>query len=320
MGKYIIKRILQMLVVVILVAVVTFFLTDMLPSDPVYLIGGDELTTEEYDYIYHQLGLDKPLAERFVIWARNALHGDFGRSYTYHKDVWELISARIPVTLYLSILSLIISVPLGVLFGMITALKRGTKSDSIITLLANVCSCLPQFWIGICLLVVFGLKLRLLPSVGFHWPGEVGIVQHIKELIMPLICLSLGGVASFTRQTRSSMLEVIRQDFVRTAHSKGIKERFVTFRHIMRNGLIPIITILGNRLAYMIGGSMFVENVFSIPGMGTLMVKSVSCSDIPTIQALVLLTTMVSCMAYLLTDILYVIVDPRISLTSDSKK
>ena len=135
---------------------------------------------------------------------------------------------------------------------------------------------------------------------------------------MPLICLSLGGIASFTRQDRSSMLEVIRQDFIRTARSKGLKEKLVIFRHIMRNGMIPIVTIIGNRLAYMIGGSMFVENVFAIPGMGTLMVKSVTCSDVPTIQALVLVTTVVSCAAYLLTDIMYVIVDPRISLTSDS--
>jgi len=317
MLKYIIKRIAQMAIVVVIVAIATFMLTSMLPSDPVYIIGGDDLTQEEYDRIYCELNLDKPLVERFFIWANNALHGNFGNSYTYHKDVWELISARIPVTIYLAVLSMLISVPLGILFGMITALKRGSKLDTGITLLANICSCLPQFWIGICLLCVFGLKLKLLPTVGLDWPSKVGLAKHIKQLIMPLICLSVGGVASFTRQSRSSMLDVIRQDFVRTARSKGLKNKIITFRHIMRNGLIPVVTIIGNRLAHLIGGSMFVENVFSIPGIGTLMVKSVSCSDVPTIQALVILTTLVSCAAYLITDIMYVIVDPRISLTSD---
>jgi len=318
MGKYIIKRILQMLMVVIIVAIITFLLTELLPADPVYLIGGTELTQEEYNRIYQELNLDKPIVERFLIWSRNALRGDFGKSYTYHKDVWELISVRIPMTLYLSFLSLLISIPLGMLFGMITALKRGSKTDTVITLLANICSCLPQFWIGICLLYFLGLKLKLLPTIGLHWPSEVGLAQHIKELIMPTICLSLGGIASFTRQTRSSMLEVIRQDFIRTARSKGIREKLVILRHIMRNGMIPIVTVIGNRLAYMIGGSMFVENVFAIPGIGSLMVKSVTSSDVPTIQALVMLTTLVSCSAYLLTDIMYVVVDPRISLTSDN--
>lgn len=318
MGKYILKRILQMLLVVVIVAVITFMLTSMLPADPVYLIGGTELTMDEYNRIYHELNLDKPIVQRFFIWVGNALHGDFGKSYTYHKDVWELISVRIPMTLYLSFLSLLISIPLGMLFGMITALRRGSKADTVITLLANICSCLPQFWIGICLLYFLGLKMHLLPTVGLHWPSQVGLAKHLKELVMPIICLSLGGVASFTRQTRSSMLEVIRQDYIRTARSKGLREKLVISRHIMRNGMIPIVTIIGNRLAYMIGGSMFVENVFAIPGIGSLMVKSVTSSDVPTIQALVMLTTLVSCCAYLLTDIMYVVVDPRISLTSDN--
>ena len=317
MAKYILKRIAQTVVVIIIVAIATFFLTSLIPSDPVYVIGGEDLTQEQYDAIYYSLGLDKPLPVRFFNWAANALKGDFGTSYVYHQPVWKLIGSRVTTTLYFSFLSMLISIPIGILFGMITAVKRGKKADTIITLLANISLCLPQFWIGICLLFIFGLKMRILPTYGFDWPWKIGLGEHLKLIIMPLICLSLGGIASFTRQTRSSMLEVIRQDFVRTARSKGLKEKKVIFKHIMRNGLIPVITMFGNRLAFMIGGSMFVENVFAIPGMGTLMLKCINGSDLPTIQALVLITTAVSCVAYILTDLLYVIVDPRISLTSD---
>ena len=208
--------------------------------------------------------------------------------------------------------------PIGVLFGILTAVKRGTKTDTIITMLANVTMCLPQFWIAICLMFIFGMKLGWLPAFGLDWSWNVGLGEHIKHLIMPLFCLSLGGIAGFTRQTRSSILEVIRQDYVRTAWSKGLGERRVIMKHTLKNGLVPIITILGHRLSIMIGGTMFVENVFTIPGMGTLIVRSVQSRDIPTIQALVLVTSFICCTAYILTDLMYVAVDPRIRLTSEA--
>ena len=320
MGKYIIKRLIQTVAVILIVAIATFFLTSLVPGDPVLAVAGtDELEPAKYDAIYHELNLDKPVFQRFFIWFWSVLHLDFGTSYVYHQGVWDLISSRIGITMYLALLSLIISFPIGVLFGIITAVKRGTKLDAVITLLANICACLPQFWIGICLMYIFGLKLRILPAVGMKWPWQVGLGNHIRSLLMPLFCLSLGGIAGITRQTRSSMLEVIRQDFVRTARSKGIREKIVVAKHVLRNGLIPVITMLGNRLAHLIGGSMFVENVFTIPGMGMLVMKCVSSHDMPTIQAMVLVTAFVSCVAYIITDILYVAVDPRISLTSDTQ-
>jgi peptide/nickel transport system permease protein len=230
--------------------------------------------------------------------------------------VTELISARIGVTMYLSLLSLLLSLVIGVLFGILCAVKRGKLVDSIITLIANICSCLPQFWIGLVLLFAFCIKNQILPSLGFDWPNKIGLWMHIKTIIMPVICLSLGGIASYTRQTRSSMLEAIKQDYVRTARSKGVAEKNVIFKHVLKNGLIPIVTVTGNRLAMMLGGSMFVETVFNIPGLGMLMMKSVNGRDIPTVQALVILLTVVSCIAYIITDIMYVIVDPRISLVS----
>ena len=320
MAKYILKRIIQMVAVMMLATIATFFLSSLLPGDPVLAVAGAEsLEQDTYDAIYYSLGFDKPVVQRFFIWLGKVIHLDFGTSYIYHMPVWDLIKSRVAITLYLSFLALFISVPLGILFGVITAVKRGSKTDSIITLLANFTACLPQFWVALCLMYVFALKLQLLPPAGLKWPSEVGWSKHLKSLVMPLFCIALGGIASFTRQTRSSVLETIRQDFVRTARSKGVKEGVVTFRHVLRNSLIPLITMLGARLAHIMGGSMFVENVFAIPGMGMLLMKCITQQDIPTIQALVLITSFVTCLVFIITDIVYVFVDPRISLISSEQ-
>ncbi|MCJ7835089.1 ABC transporter permease [Cuneatibacter sp. NSJ-177] len=313
MGKYLLKRLGQTILVMFLVSILVFLLMSFIPGDPVYAMLGEDITPEEYQVAYEQLGLDKPLITRYAGWLGGVFQGDFGVSYQYHVEVEELIASRVTVTLYLAVLSTVIGYPIGILFGMLTAVYRGKKADSILTFIANLCNCLPQFWIGICLMYFLALKSGLLPSYGFTWPWE-DFGMHMKQLIMPLICLSIGSIAGVTRQTRSSMLEVIRQDYVRTARSKGLREKKVILIHVMKNGLIPIITMLGNRLAFMVGGSMFVESVFQIPGMGSLFVKAIGGKDIPVVQACVLLTALVSCLAYIVTDLLYMLVDPRISL------
>jgi len=320
MARYLLKRLGQTIVVLLIVTVATFFMVDLVPGDPVYVVAGTEdLDKEEYEAIYHQLNLDKSTAERFIIWAKDALRGDFGTSYSYSMPVIDVIRARLPFTLFFSFLTMLISVPIGVIFGIISAVKRKTWADTVITLVANTLNCLPQFWIAVVLMYFFCIRKHLLPATGFNWPWIVGTGKFFQTLFMPAVCLCLGGIAGFTRQTRSSMLEVIRQDFIRTARSKGLTERKVYFKHMMRNGLIPIITILGSRLAYIMGGSMFVETVFNIPGMGSLAMRCVQSKDIPTIQAVVIITTVVSCIAYIITDILYVVVDPRISLTESKE-
>ena len=316
MGKYLLKRFLQMIVVIFIVALVTFFLVDLVPGDPVYVAAGTEdLSEEMYDMYYHELNLDKNVVQRFVIWMGNALHGSFGKSYIYKIEVWELIRPRAAATCYLAFVSLLISVPLGIVFGIITAVYRGKWPDTVITLLANISNCLHHFCVGILVMYFLSQKLHLLPAMGFGWPGEVGLKNHILTIIMPVTCLALNCVAGFTRQTRSSMLEVIRSDFIRTARSKGLSERRVYFKHMLTNGLIPIVTAIGARLARLVGGSMVVENVFSIPGMGVLARYAVQNKDIPLIQAIVILTTLVTCLAFILTDFAYAAVDPRISLT-----
>lgn len=313
MARYILKRLCQTLLIIVLVSILTFLLVSLMPKDPVYALYGTEIDQTAYDAAYHELNLDKPLIMRYFIWLRQVLSGDFGISYRYHIPVTELIGQKIGVTLYLSIVSTLISFPIGILLGIITAVKRGKWQDTVLTMVANITASLPGFVVAIVLLYVFCIQLRWLPTSGFVFPWE-NPGEHFSEALMPIICLSLGGIAGICRQTRSSMLEAIRQDYVRTARAKGLKENFIIYKHVLRNGLVPIITMIGNRLSRMIGGSVFVENIFSIPGMGNLMVKAVNDVDVPVMQACVMLTAMTISVAYLITDFLYVAVDPRISL------
>lgn len=313
MAKYLANRIIQTFVLLIIVSFMSFLLVSLMPTDPVYAQFGTDITQEEYDVAFVRMGLDKPVWTRYGMWLGGVLQGDLGTSYSYHKPVWEVISGKLGTTLYMSVLSMLISMPLGIILGTITAVKRGKAADTIITLFSNVLIAVPQFVVAIVFLYFISMKWKLLPPQGFVWPWE-DVAQHFKLLAMPLTCLTIGGIAGFCRQTRSSVLEVLGQDYVRTARAKGLKEITIIKKHVLNNGLIPILTMVGGRLAGLIGGSMFVENVFNIPGMGNLMIKAVNTVDIPVIQAMVLITAIVISVAYIITDVLYVIVDPRISL------
>ncbi len=313
MGKYICKRILHTLLIVFLVSLLTFLLLNLMPKDQVTALYGTDLSEDEYQTYYHALGLDKPLLYRYGNWLLEALQGDFGVSYAYHINVTEVVGAKIGTTIYLSVVAMLISVPIGILLGIVTSVKRGKWQDTVLTLIANLAQSVPSFVVSIVLLWIFAIKLRILPSGGFVFPWD-NFEEYSKVSIMPIACLSLGGIAGTCRQTRSAMLEAIRQDYVRTARSKGFKENKIIIKHVLRNGLIPVITMIGHRLANMIAGSVFVENVFAIPGMGTLMVDSVNRLDIPVLQMCVMLSAGCVCIAYLITDILYAVVDPRIKI------
>jgi peptide/nickel transport system permease protein len=313
MARYILQRLGQTLLVLLIVSFLTYMLIDCLPGDPIAAMLGGEISNETYQWWYQELNMDKPVLVRYVLWLKDALTGNFGLSASYHREVLSIIAERVPVTLYLSTLAFLISVPLGILLGIISAVRRGTRLDTAVTLTANVCCCLPEFWLGVLFLYVFSMKLKWLPSMGFTWPW-VDLGKSMAQLVMPLLCLTIGGIASITRQTRSSMLEVIRQDYIRTARSKGLRQNRVIFRHALRNALLPVITLMGLRLGMMIGGSVFVENVFNIPGMGSLLVNAITAQDIPLIQGCVLLVALFSGVVNLITDIVYVAVDPRIKI------
>lgn len=315
MKKYIIKRIWQMFVVLFLVSVFCFSLVRFIPGDPIKAIFGEvQYTEEEYQELRSELGLDKPYVEQYFIWIVNFCQGDFGVSYTFNRPVRDLIIQRAPITLYLTTISLLISIALGICAGVFTAVKRGKPSDTIITLLANTTHCVPNFWLALLLVFLFSVSLGWLPSYGFAWPSE-GILISFKTCLLPIICFSLGPIAGITRQTRSCMLEVIRQDYMRTAKAKGLKRNTVIFQHGLRNALIPLITFMGMYVSTLLGGSAIIEQVFSIPGMGSLLMTSVSARDFPVIQACVLLMATFSIVINLIVDILYGYIDPRIRLS-----
>lgn len=311
MKTYIARRTGQMVIILILISIFTFLLVSFIPGDPVYAMLGEEVSQEEYDRVFHELKLDQPVIIRYFSWLGDALHGDFGQSTQFHVPTVDVLAERVPITMFFSLSAFVISIPLGILFGVISAVYRGKPADTIVTLIANITACLPQFWIALLVMYIFAMRLGWLPSYGFTWFSK-DLVLGIRQTIMPLFCLALGGIATTTRQTRSSMLEVIRQDYVRTARSKGLSQRKVIFLHALKNALIPVITILGMRLGSMLAGSMFVESVFNIPGMGSLFVIAIQSRDIPVVQVCVLVTALVSCIINLLTDILYAVVDPRV--------
>jgi peptide/nickel transport system permease protein len=313
-GRYILKRLGQTAVVLLILSFLVFLMVSMLPGDPVYAMLGGEISEETYQRWYLALNLDKPVIIRYFLWLWDALHLDFGTSASYHMNVVDVLAERIPTTLYFSLLSFFISIPLGVILGVLSAVYRGKKIDTIVTMAANITCCLPQFWLSVLFLYIFSMKLGWLPSFGFTSPF-VNLSKSIQQTIMPLACLTLGGIASITRQTRSSMLEVISQDYVRTARSKGLTEKKVIYLHALKNALIPVITLMGLRLGMLIGGSMFVESVFNIPGVGTLFVKAIQAQDIPLIQACVLMIALVSSVVNVITDVVYALVDPRIRLS-----
>ena len=314
MVKYIAQRVGQTLLTLIIVSLLTYLLVDFLPGDPISAMLGGEISEETYQWWYDELNMDQPVFVRYGMWLWDALRGDFGTSASYHMGVMEIIASCVPVTLYLSLLSFFISIPLGVVFGIVSAVKRGKLADTIVTLTANICCCLPQFWLGVLFMYVFSMRLGWLPSMGFVWPWE-DFWMSVRQTIMPLLCLTIGGIASITRQTRSSMLEVLRQDYIRTGRSKGLKQRKVIYVHALKNALLPVVTLMGLRLGMLVGGSVFVESVFNIPGMGSLLVNAITAQDIPLIQGCVLLIGAFSSVVNLITDIVYVVVDPRIKIS-----
>ena len=313
MGKFILKRTGQTMIVLFIVSVFVFLMVSFLPGDPVYAMLGGEISQETYNRWYYELGLDQLLLIRYFLWISKAVTGNFGTSASQHMAVIEVIAQRLPVTLYLSLLAFFVSIPTGIALGVLAAINRGKKIDGALTTFANVCSCLPQFFLSVLFLYLFSMKMHWLPSFGFTWPW-VDLGKSIQQTIMPLLCLAIGGVASICRQTRSSMLEVIGQDYIRTARSKGLKPDKIITVHALKNALIPVITLMGLRLGGMIGGSMFVESVFNISGMGTLLVSAIRAQDIPLIQACVLLIAVVACVVNIITDIVYAAVDPRIKV------
>jgi peptide/nickel transport system permease protein len=316
MASYIVRRLLQGVLVVILVTLLIFFGMRALPGDPLILYLAqsqkvENMPPERLAQLRHEFGLDKPVLVQYASWVSDLFHGKMGTSIFYREDVGKLLRTRIPVTIYLGFMAMLVTVIVGVPLGMIAAIKRGTWIDNLVTFITNIGVTVPIFWLGILMIYVFGLKLNLLPIAGYTSPFT-DFFLSTKQLIMPVICESIFGVASNARQMRSSMLEVTRQDYIRTAWSKGLSERTIILKHALKNSLIPVITLVGISVSYIFGGSVLVETVFAIPGVGRLLATSVFGHDYVVVEGVTLMIALVVLVVNLTVDISYGWFDPRI--------
>ena len=311
MRSYVIRRVLETGLSVFIVSIIAFTLVRLIPGDPIVSLVGTESSQVEIDRLRHEMGFDRPFLVQYGHWVGRILQGDFGRSLRYREKVNRLIAQSAPISLLLGGISFFIALMVGIPAGILTAIRRGRLLDSVITLCSNLGIALPIFWFGIMLMYVFGVKLGWLPVSGYTSPFD-NLGLSIRKMIMPVICLSLFQIAILSRQTRSSMLEVIHQDYIRTAWSKGLGERLVILRHALKNAFIPIVTIGGVLVAQLVGGAVLTETIFNIPGMGRLIVAGVVQNDFVVVQGCTLVVALVVALINLLVDISYAWLDPRI--------
>jgi peptide/nickel transport system permease protein len=269
------------------------------------------MSEEQVNLLKHEYGLDRPLVVQYLDWVSNAVRGDLGKSMLNKIPVMEQIGRCVPVTFHLGSIALIISVLVGIPAGLISAIRRATIKDTVVTALANIGITLPPFWIGYILVYIFALKLAVLPVFGYTSPFD-NFLLSTKQLIMPVFCLSIFGMAAIARQTRSSMLEIIPEDYIRTAWSKGLRERAVILKHALKNALIPVVTLLGMQIRNLFGGAVILETVFNIPGMGRLAVNSIFAQDYLVVQGIAVIIAVVVTVSNLVVDISYGWLDPRI--------
>ena len=301
-------------IVLVMVTVTLFAIIRLIPGDPIYtLIGQSEsgLDDETVAALREEYGLNDPIWMQYLDWIGDVLQGDLGRSTTNRTDVSDQLVKRIPVTLQLGIASLTVAVLIGIPAGTIAAVKRGTWLDGLVTMVAMFGIAVPSFWLSMLLIWLFVVELGWLPAAGFIdlWedPGDA-----LRHLVLPALALGLTLSGSIMRYTRSSVLEVLGQEFVRTARSKGLAERVVIARHALRNALLPVMTIVGLQLGALLGGSVITESMFALPGVGRLAVEAINGRDYQTLQGVALFFTVTVLMVNLLTDLAYAVIDPRI--------
>ena len=315
MGTQILRRLLTLVPVLAVVGVVVFVLVHVAPGDPAAVMAGNEATPERVAQLRHDMGLDLPIWEQFVTWVAGVARGDLGRSYFLDEPVTESLVQRMEPTGLLTLYALLFSILIGLPAGIIAALRRNSWIDrlTMVTSLGGVS--IPSFWLGILLILAFAVRLRVLPAAGYV-SFTKDPLENFRYLLMPAFSLGLQSAALLARVVRSSMLDVLQDDYVRTARAKGLRDRIVLVRHALPNAMIPTLTIIGNSLGTLLGGAIVTEQVFNIPGVGRLVVESVLRRDFPVIQGAVLAIAAVYVLVNLVVDIAYVIADPRIRETS----
>jgi len=310
----VIRRLVETIPVLIIMSMLVFGLTLLLPGDPVLGMLGpaselDEATVEQ---LREEMNLNDPIPVQYLTWVGHVLQGDLGRSTATNQPVADAIVTRLPVTALLAVYALTISIAIAVPLGILAAVKRGTYWDLLASALSVVGVAVPGFWLAILMISFFGVRLGWLPASGYVSPMDdpLGALRH---LFMPALAMGVGGAASLTRYLRSSLLEVLGQDYVMTARAKGLRGSYVIVRHALRNALIPFVTVLGLRLGDLFGGSLIIESIFLVPGVGSLMVNAIFTRDFPVIQAGTLVIALIVVVANLGVDVLYGFLDPRIA-------
>ncbi len=303
MRNYIFSRLIQLVITVFLVSLIVFFMV-RLKGDPVAVMAPPTFSEEQVQQMRVAWGFDKPLVEQYLIFITRAVTGDFGQSLQARRPAMELVMERLGYTFYLAGASAIIGILIAVPLGVISAVKRNSPLDLLVTVLSSLGTAMPSFWLGLMLIMLFSVTLRLLPAFGALTP---------ESILMPAVTLGVGMAARLSRLTRSAMLEVLNEDYIRTAHSKGLSSQAVVTVHALRNALIPIITVLGLQLGWLLGGSVVVESVFSWPGLGRLMIESINVRDITVVQAGLFWFALAFALINLAVDVAYTFLDPRIT-------
>jgi len=314
LGVYILRRLLLMVPVLFGVTVIVFLVISLIPGDPAKAILGTFATPENIARVNHDLGLDRALPIQYFIWLGNLLHGDFGRSYILHRPVLDEVLDRLFPTLLLAGAALVLSSAVGLSLGIIAAIRQNGWQDKLITVAVLVGISTPSFWLGILLIFWFGVRLSILPVGGMEEMfGGGGALDIARHLVLPAVALAAVAGAVLVRLTRGSMLEVMRQDYIRTARAKGLSEASVIFKHAFRNALVNVIPIIGLEAGFVLGGAVYIETVFQWPGIGRMLVNAISTRDILLVQGGVLIVAGAYVVINLLTDIAQSVLDPRIS-------
>jgi peptide/nickel transport system permease protein len=307
-GQYIARRLVQMIPVVLGITIILFFMIRLIPGDPVTAVLGERATDEAYERLRRNMGLDRPIWVQYVYYMRDLVQLDLGDSLRYRVPVTDLLWARLKVSISLALytvaLTTLISMPLGIM----AALKKNSLLDNVVRSALIVTMVMPSFWIGIIFIIIFSIKLGLFPVSGY---GD-GFVEHLRHLFLPSLTIALGLSPILIRALRSSILDALQADYVKTARAKGLPEKTVLTRHVLRNALIPYVTLLGIHTSFLMGGAVIVETVFALPGAGKLLIDGVRSRDYPVVQAATLMFALLVIVVNLTTDIIYSFLDPRV--------
>lgn len=311
----IVKKLLSIIPLLLALSIGLFVLINALPGDAA-MSKVDETASAEYvAKLREEMGLDKPIAERYLSWLKDFVTGNMGNSLVSSETVAQKVQMRLPITMEITIIAMLISVIFALPLGVLSALKRNGVGDICGSVVSMIGVAMPSFWLGLLLVMLFSVKLRWLPSSGFT-PFFTDPIKNIRSVILPCLAVGFGFAATIMRQTRSSLLEVLQQDYILTAHAKGLREKTVIWKHAMRNALIPVLTVTAMQIGRLIGGAVVTEAVFSIPGMGTAIVSAISNRDYPVAMGMIMVVATIVVLINTIVDVLYILIDPRISTSA----